>query len=717
MKKIQLIFLLLFIVNYLSAQDGNYFKEAKQLSVLQFTQLRNIHVHLENGRPVPDNKAGFNNIVTSMTALVRKPETQRVNDPYSTTNPPATGAIIPAPVVTSDTTLSDEDKMVLEKEILYAAWLVKVKNEAELLQARDFPEKFVFLENIRNGFLKGIGNSKMEGGNFAFSETAIIYGVTDFIIKRAKEELVEVYLQNWYEKLNNDPVLAPMLVQTLSVTKAFVSDGGLSLARYGDKWKAAIQEDLRHIPELLEDTTYVSIVLDHMKKDISATDKKELIASITGSAELIGRLYLKEHVVNAVASMSARYSSADTVFKNNPLFPRMIVLSDIVMKVAGRFDDDQTYMPVKIEDVKDLNMDSWMIMLKLVYARNNIRLQYVMDEGGSLGIFGPDSLRKVEAFKNLVNETITRLQTYQYLISLKNNEKLSFDDTRKFFEAGFGLFDNISRFMVFCKIEEGISYTQQIKPYLRYATEMGEGISTQQYGKVLDGALGILTKVNTNDTITGNLQRYGSFMLNILSAKESTDVEAALDELIPKGTYQLKNTKRLAVSISAFPGVMIGTETIRKYPYAVIAGADKKADTKFSVAPYLPIGLDFSFHTRSKEKLQERAKQNKYGSMNIGIQLVDLGAVLNYRISGDSTVSSSPEISWQQLLSPGAQVMWHFTNSPIVVGAGVNYTPSLRKIDQAGLSYSSNALRFGIFMGVDVTLFHLHLSRKNSGEK
>ena len=39
--------------------------------------------------------------------------------------------------------------------------------------------------------------------NFAFHETEIIYGIVDFTISRAKEQLVEKYLAGWYDKLGS----------------------------------------------------------------------------------------------------------------------------------------------------------------------------------------------------------------------------------------------------------------------------------------------------------------------------------------------------------------------------------------------------------------------------------------------------------------------------------------------------------------------------------
>ncbi|WP_343306313.1 hypothetical protein AAHN97_04240 [Chitinophaga niabensis] len=735
MKTIKLVCLLVLLSGSLLAQD-NYFTEAKKLSKLAETALKDVVVKLDtNGRPVLTSGGDkMNTLSKHVQQLVAasKQDAFKTGAPAAGPVPvPAEGAIgAPAaavPVAAAPVLLSEEENKTIEKEILYAAWLLKVKSEDELKKVRDFPAKFLFLKEIQKAIEVFVGQSAGNPTNFAFSESAIIYGITDFIIRRGKEELVESYLEGWYNRLNESEILSPLLVQTLSVTKAFTQDNGLGLAKYGDKWKAAMQEDLRRIPHLLMNEQYVDVLFSKIPS-IQDPTKKELKAAIMGGADLTYRLYLKEHVVSAVASIADGYCAGQDVFKDNPLFKRIIVLSDILMKVSGTLENNTTYKAVKLDDVETLDADSWMVLIKLMYARNNRRLEYVMDSPAKLDIFNGDLFSKTEEFHYLVRKVIAQVQTYQNLISQAGTGKLSFDDSRKLFEVAFGLFTQTQQFMKFFKLEkDDVLFKASIEPYFRYAQEIGEGISTQEYGKVLDGALGVFAMLNKGqnnpdfDKMISNLQLYGSFMLNILSADKPEQVEAALDELIPKGRYQLKNTKQFAVSLSAFPGVMLGAENIRKYPTdasgAIIPNQNKKTATSFSAAPYLPIGFDFSFHVRSQKDLEERAKKNKYASMSVGLQLVDLGAVLNYRLSGDSTESTAPEISWKQLLSPGAQVMWHFNNSPVVFGLSCNYTPELRNIDQKGVTYSANAFRFGVFLGVDVTIFNLHLSRRNTGQK
>lgn len=95
------------------------------------------------------------------------------------------------------------------------------------------------------------------------------------------------------------------------------------------------------------------------------------------------------------------------------------------------------------------------------------------------------------------------------------------------------------------------------------------------------------------------------------------------------------------------------------------------------------------------------------------VQVFDLGAVLNYRLTGsdEEDESSNPNITFKQLLSPGVNYVYHFANSPMVVGAGVNYSPDLRKITQGSTEFKANAIRYGIFVAVDVTALFFHVSK------
>ena len=227
-------------------------------------------------------------------------------------------------------------------------------------------------------------------------------------------------------------------------------------------------------------------------------------------------------------------------------------------------------------------------------------------------------------------------------------------------------------------------------------------------GQLINVTSGNLVSSGTLNTTIKYLQVYGSFMLNILSAKSDTAVEAALDELLPQDAYKLKNAPAFTVALSAFPGLWLGGESVQVYRTDAtgnpLTTQPKINKTAFAPGVYLPIGIDLNIGNKAKKSTLDQPRYNSWGLL---FQVLDLGAVLSYRLNGDQSISTSPNISFKQVLSPGLGFTHHFTNSPLVFGGGVNYAPELRQVTQAGTSYSANSLRYGLFLTVDVTFFNL----------
>ena len=56
--------------------------------------------------------------------------------------------------------------------------------------------------------------------------------------------------------------------------------------------------------------------------------------------------------------------------------------------------------------------------------------------------------------------------------------------------------------------------------------------------------------------------KYGSFLVNILMAKNDSDISGALDELIPHDSYKIKYSTTMSATISGYPGVAFGLEKL-----------------------------------------------------------------------------------------------------------------------------------------------------------
>jgi hypothetical protein len=200
------------------------------------------------------------------------------------------------------------------------------------------------------------------------------------------------------------------------------------------------------------------------------------------------------------------------------------------------------------------------------------------------------------------------------------------------------------------------------------------------------------------------INTYGRFVVNILTAKNSDDIEAILNEFaMGTGGYMVKQTSASAFTVTFLPGVAGGAELLQV--------RDPNGGTTYNIGAFggatLPIGIEYSIGIPNCKLL---------GAIGIYGQAADLGAVLNYRLTNTDTVPVTPQIGFQQVLSPGAAFLMHFKNVPIVFGAGLSYSPALREVSSGGATtYEAHSLRLGASITVDVTVFQLWASKRKLG--
>jgi len=563
-------------------------------------------------------------------------------------------------------------------------------------------------------------------GTAGINQTAIIEGIVDWIINSAKQELLASIFDKWYNTLYNDPIAGKLLANTLKTYQQFEKTNSTNLAKFGALWKASFQQDLANIPVNLEDESFVQTVI----RRIAPTwpGERELTPVISGGTTIVYGMYQKKHIVNLLSELNTEYvTSAATWHDRLPIFKRAVIFSNVITSVIGQMNGT-AYDIVSVNVLKNYDDVHWATLMRDIYLKNKNELTLVMGKD-PIAVLNEVRNGPGAKFYNIISAAIAAYTSIQSSLS---TELLS-DNTESTAPAKTISGDDFGKILdlSLSALKKSVPYIlsaagQTNNPTFQYIvgdidaisssiSQIGEGIAAQQYGKVLDGATQLLTYVDTVLQIRGLstsriatsitvITKFGSFMVNILSAQNPSDVSSALDELIPRDQYKLKNTSPWSVSLSAYPGFFVGHERVTSY--ALVNGKpDQSAPVQkwgTSASVYLPIGIDLT---------------KGFGNSCVGVflQAFDLGAVLNYRLTNnDSTVSTNPNISWQQLLSPGASLFWQLPHTPIVVGGGFNYTPALRKIQQEGTSYDANALRWGIYLAVDVTAIHLSLFKSPS---
>jgi len=225
----------------------------------------------------------------------------------------------------------------------------------------------------------------------------------------------------------------------------------------------------------------------------------------------------------------------------------------------------------------------------------------------------------------------------------------------------------------------------------------------------------VAAEVNNKDAaaskashVRSKLLFYGSFMVNMITAKNSDDVAEAIESAaLPTGSSSIKRTVPFNVSVNAYCGLFAGNEIIKDVD-------DNKPFGKFnSFGLSVPIGIAFSKGDRLLPWPFCFIPVGKGFSSTLFLSVVDLGAVAAFRFK-DETTEQVPTIQLKDIISPGLFWSLGIPKTPISVNLGVQTGPNLRKVTPDGNDYSNKLYtRYSVGACVDIPLFNLYSKPKN----
>jgi hypothetical protein len=206
-------------------------------------------------------------------------------------------------------------------------------------------------------------------------------------------------------------------------------------------------------------------------------------------------------------------------------------------------------------------------------------------------------------------------------------------------------------------------------------------------------AIGALSRTKVGKALEGKILKLLPFVIDVAEAKTADDVQRSLEAAAaPIGGGRAKRgATRRTIAVTALAGATLGGE---------ISYATKGAsDAGWQGGLFVPVGVDLTWGV------------GEIYSVGFFLSVIDLGALASFRAKDDvtsegttATVEKSPQIGWEQVVSPGLYFEWGIDR--ITLGAGVSMTPSLREVTADGVKLdSANALRFGVFAAIDVTIF------------
>jgi hypothetical protein len=647
-------------------------------------------------------------------------------------------------------------------------------------------------------------------------EAAIIQGIVDWTVERAKEELMRAFLQNWLDKLEHDPVLQvafPKSLDLLATTDltTIISQGGV--------WKAAFEQDLQnvpaHLPALLQ-----AILARVPAGHVPAPVRTQLLGAARVASALYVPLQQKQKLSTAIltASQSLLQSGqAPYSYAERGLFATQVLLNAVQVEQAGAL---KVLQPQAIQDLSPSQFDE---LWNLLVAQEMDALKAIT------GLSDSTISAKLNALKAKLKAALLDVAaiagTLQQIrmdntADNKGSDEDRFQSAAAYFGLVASLLDEGLDLVAIVENDSALQKTvdQLIRPLGHDLAGIAEGISTKQYGmvvtnliaairligaeaiqnqedkdllraaaagieiaaqlrteiktetdpkalvnsvsesfaafadsvKAIDGGklahqvdslanlakqiaetelkhvknelekhvkaftqllqdrVGQIDLGNGLDDVAEQFNTYGRFMVNVLTAETSDDVKEAFEDAAMKtGSYMVKQTSLTSLTVTFLPGFSVGREWAGK---ASEAGALSPTATYMGMS--LPIGMEFSF------------APSKIGTWGVYAQVLDLGAVMNFRLSQTpltdttgvdtvTTTSISPEIGFRQVLSPGLALLYHVPKAPIVIGARASYAPLLRNVNENGSPVLQTSMwQVGGFIAVDVTAFQLFASRK-----
>ncbi len=386
-----------------------------------------------------------------------------------------------------------------------------------------------------------------------------------------------------------------------------------------------------------------------------------------------------------------------------------------VSPAVGPYESELWVTPLQIKElIKD--EDAFTIYLGLIYQQFK-KEEIQFETGGPTPVvlisLMDNDLATIEIMKNKLTDFIA--------IADKVNKSFRAMNKKILFEKKDATNDDIYNYIALSidvmdhsfGIVELFDTTVDMGNYLmipKTANSLYEDIYSKDYNQAVVHAFDIFSELNTLITLsatTDDLKKvnkgfldyiekarpYALFMANMVSAQTDAEIKAALDNLIlPVGSSSVKKYSGYNLAFQSYLGARVTTGGTRPI--------QSSWNDSFGVNAPIGIAVSTGF--------------GKNGSLSFFVPLIDLGAIVDYKLNTDTTaegetIQKDYKIELGQIFSPGAYLVYGLPwNIPLSLGFGGQYGPGLSKIDTAEGAIAENPYwRWSAFLSVDIPLFNL----------
>ncbi|HEY7769836.1 hypothetical protein [Longimicrobium sp.] len=231
-----------------------------------------------------------------------------------------------------------------------------------------------------------------------------------------------------------------------------------------------------------------------------------------------------------------------------------------------------------------------------------------------------------------------------------------------------------------------------------------EAITSRDFGLALSRTTVLLRDVRTVQ-VPASMLTLAALASSLSEARDGAQVQAAFETAAsPVGGWQGKRYWEGGASITAFPGFATGFERV------IREGDDPEEveEAALAMGASLPIGVEWQFDLTGAADASSVKCVLQVCGLGVFMPLIDLGALLSYRLDNTQNVRSEPNANVRQVFAPGLYASLALTRTwPVNVLLGGQLMPSLRSVGAEENPAHRSVIRYGIGIGMDILLLKL----------
>jgi len=567
----------------------------------------------------------------------------------------------------------------------------------------------------------------------SFGVGTLTEGLAKFLVERAKSELSIAFFERFKRVLEKEKfkalrLLFPSTNSALQTINKEIYNFSAYLQVLREGFKKDLSDIITNIPKLLE--------IEKIKNFFNNNKALWVMELLKNGLEIIKGITDNKHPGDILADLNLeKFSSQELINLKNTIKLLQIISNSLRANNSSQYwiNADSFKKLFEKYEYQTKTLYAYKIYLGLIY-QETFDIEFKIkgekkDDKPIIKRFANDLLgnlqnnqliillTKIERFLSKTKRVQTSLDELESL--KKQGQKPEIDYYYKFFNEILEMFNYSSEFYNFALKTLSPSRTEELRInyYLEIARKLWDVyfcIKQENYSLAIIELINIIEsklpekiskKIKEDPTyksFTTLFLKYSAFMAAVVRAENSDEVKKAIEAAaLPVGSYRIKRTKRLTISLNSYLGLFCNQEKFLQQNSTDTTNPEKVKIWNFSITA--PIGLAFNWGINTK-KYQKRPGL----CLSVFASIIDLGAIVRFHFKNDKDIEGLSELEWKDIFAPGAFLLFNLNRLPISFGGGVQLAPMLKEVNEDGIleMAKTKRIRWGLMVVVDIPLIH-----------